>query len=72
MVVNSLKGKVPSLQKITTNDGYKTTFVDYVTREFKWEVEIAQNRTADSARIDPGICSSKEPLAGGKVLRMVK
>jgi putative transposase len=42
LAINSLKGKVPSLQKITADGGYKTTFVDYVTREFKWEVEIAQ------------------------------
>jgi transposase len=42
LAVNSLKGKVPSLQKITADGGYKTTFVDYVNREFKLEVEIAQ------------------------------
>lgn len=32
LAVNSLKGKVPRLQKVTADSGYKTTFVDYVNK----------------------------------------
>ena len=42
LAVNSMKGEVPRLQKITADAGYKTTFVEYINNEFKWEVEIAQ------------------------------
>lgn len=42
LAVDFLKGKVPLLQKITADNGYKTTFVDYVNKEYKWEVEISQ------------------------------
>ncbi|GLU57480.1 IS5 family transposase [Dyadobacter frigoris] len=40
--VENLRGKVPDLQKITADNGYKITFIDYVIKEYKWEVEIAQ------------------------------
>ncbi|TKT92584.1 hypothetical protein FDK13_07110 [Dyadobacter frigoris] len=33
---------MPDLQKITADNGYKITFIDYVIKEYKWEVEIAQ------------------------------
>ncbi len=59
--IEKLKGKVPRLQKITAHNGYKTTFIEHVNKEFKWKVEIArghqvknQNRFKDSflKRID--------------------
>jgi putative transposase len=40
--VDLLKGKVPRLQKITADMGYKNTFKEYIDVNYKWEVEIAQ------------------------------
>jgi putative transposase len=37
-----LKGKVPRLQKIIGDHGYKTTFIEHAQREYEWKVEIAQ------------------------------
>ena len=40
--VEKLKGKVPRLQKITADNGYKTTFLEHVIKKFKLKVEISQ------------------------------
>lgn len=40
--VDSLRGKVPRLQKITADMGYKNTFQEHIQVNYKWEVEIAQ------------------------------
>jgi transposase len=37
-----LKGKVPRLQKIIGDQGYKTTFVEHTESTYGWKVEIAQ------------------------------
>jgi transposase len=42
LAVDLLKGKVPRLQKITADMGYKNTFQEYIKVNYKWEVEIAQ------------------------------
>jgi putative transposase len=42
MAVDLLKGKVPNLQKITADQGYKNAFKDHVKTNYNWEVEIAQ------------------------------
>ena len=42
LAVNLLKGKVPRLQKVTADMGYKNTFQEYIELNYKWEVEIAQ------------------------------
>lgn len=49
--LQELKGSVPRMQKITADKGYKLTFSEYVKDNFGWEVEIAQNRTAEAARV---------------------
>ena len=40
--VDLLKGKVPRLQKITADMGYKNAFQEHVETNYKWKVEIAQ------------------------------
>jgi transposase len=40
--VDRLKGKVPRLEVIAADHGYKVSFVDYVEKEHGWRVEIAQ------------------------------
>jgi putative transposase len=42
LAVDLLKGKVPRLQKITADMGYKNTFEEHIEVNYKWEVEIAQ------------------------------
>lgn len=42
LAVDLLKGKVPRLQKITSDMGYKNTFQEYVEVNYKWDVEVAQ------------------------------
>ncbi len=42
LATNLLQDKVPRLQKITADMGYKNTFVNYVNTEYRLEVEIAQ------------------------------
>ena len=42
LAVDLLKGKVPRLQKIAADLGYKKTFSVHVETTYKWEVEIAQ------------------------------
>jgi transposase len=37
-----LKGKVPRLEKIAADHGYKASFTDYVNTSYQWQVEIAQ------------------------------
>ena len=37
-----LKGKVPRLQKIIADQGYKTTFIEHTECTYGWKVEIAQ------------------------------
>lgn len=37
-----LKGKVPRLQKIIGDQGYKTTFIEHTHEAYGWKVEIAQ------------------------------
>jgi transposase len=47
-LVDQLAGKVPRLQKIAADHGYKAGFVDYVNQTYQWQVEIAQR--PESAR----------------------
>ena len=42
LAINLLKGKVPRLQKVTADMGYKNTFQEYIELNYRWEVEIAQ------------------------------
>jgi putative transposase len=42
ITVQRLQGKMPRLQKILADAGYKKTFIDWVKDEFKIIVEIAQ------------------------------
>lgn len=42
MLVERLKGKVPRMQKITADHGYKESFIEYATEQTGWEVEIVQ------------------------------
>ena len=42
LAVDLLKGKVPRLQKIAADLGYKKTFSAHVETTYNWEVEIAQ------------------------------
>jgi transposase len=41
-LVEELTGKVPRLEKITADHGYKASFIDYVNTTHSWQVEIAQ------------------------------
>jgi putative transposase len=40
--VDFLRGKVPRLEKITADMGYKNAFKTHVEQQYHWEVEIAQ------------------------------
>lgn len=42
LVVDRLKGKVPRLEVIAADHGYKVSFIDYVEQQYGWRVEIAQ------------------------------
>jgi putative transposase len=42
MAVDLLKGKVPRLQKITADMGYKHAFKVHIEMNYNWEVEIVQ------------------------------
>jgi transposase len=41
-LVDLLKGKVPRLEKIAADHGYKASFTDHVNKGYQWQVEIAQ------------------------------
>ncbi len=41
-LIDQLKGKVPRMQKIAADHGYKDTFIDYINEQTNWEVEIVQ------------------------------
>lgn len=43
LVVDRLKGKVPRLEVIAADHGYKLSFIEHVEQEHGWRVEIAQN-----------------------------
>lgn len=40
--VKLLQGKAPRLEKIAADQGYKDSFINYVTQHHGWDVEIAQ------------------------------
>lgn len=42
LVVDQLRGKVPRLQVIAADHGYKVSFIEHVEKEQGWRVEIAQ------------------------------
>ena len=41
-LVDRLRGKVPRLEKIAADHGYRTTFTEHVQLHFGWQVEIRQ------------------------------
>ncbi|MCS6796803.1 MAG: transposase [Raineya sp.] len=50
--LEQLSGKVPRLQKIAADNGYKGTLITHVEQVYGWEVEIAA-KTRRSKRIYP-------------------
>lgn len=42
LVVDRLRGKVPRLEVIAADQGYKLSFIEHVEAEHGWKVEIAQ------------------------------
>lgn len=42
LVVDRLRGKVPRLEVIAADHGYKVSFIEHVEMEYGWRVEIAQ------------------------------
>ena len=42
LALEKLKGKVPRLQKIIGDHGYKATFIQHADKEYGWKMEIAQ------------------------------
>ncbi|SFF47182.1 transposase, partial [Thermoflexibacter ruber] len=40
--IEQLSGKVPRLQKIAADSGYKDSFITHVQEVYGWEVEIGQ------------------------------
>lgn len=42
LVVDRLRGKVPRLQVIAADHGYKVSFIEHVEKHHGWRVEIAQ------------------------------
>jgi uncharacterized C2H2 Zn-finger protein len=48
--VDLLKGKVPGLEVIAADHGYKVSFIEHVEKEHGWRVEIAPQRRTVKAR----------------------
>jgi putative transposase len=42
LAVDTLKGKMPKVKKVVGDQGYKTTFKEYVEKKFGWTMEIGQ------------------------------
>lgn len=42
LVVDRLRGKVPRLEVVAADHGYKVSFIEHVEREHGWKVEIVQ------------------------------
>lgn len=42
LVIDRLRGKVPRLEVIAADHGYKVSFIEHVEQEHGWRVEIAQ------------------------------
>lgn len=42
LVIDRLKGKVPRLEVVAADHGYKVSFIDHVEQGYGWRVEIAQ------------------------------
>ena len=56
-VVDRLKGKVPRLEVIAADHGYKVSFIEHVEQEHGWRVEIApQRRTVKTGKWS-GLCT---------------
>ena len=71
-----MQSKVPKLEKITADIGYKNTFVNYVNTEYKLEVEIERGRPVKSQNQLRALFLKKidaaMELASRKELRMAK
>ena len=63
LVIDRLKGKVPRLEVIAADHGYKVSFIEHVEAE-GWRVEIAPQRRTAKARKWSRLCAREEPLAG--------
>ena len=51
LVVDRLRGKVPRLEVIAADHGYKVSFIEHVEGQHDWKVEIApQRRTAKTRK----------------------
>ncbi len=70
--LEALKGKVPRLQKIIGDHGYKTTFIEHADKEYGWKIEPGRRSDCTKTRISAGLRASEESLAGREVLRMAK
>jgi len=64
--LEDLKGKVPRLQKIIGDQGYKTTFIEHAQREYSWKVEPGRRSDCTKTRIGSGVCPPEKPLAAGR------
>jgi hypothetical protein len=72
LVVDRLKGKVPRLEVIAADHGYKVSFIEHVEQKYGWRVEVAQNRTAEAAGKWSGFRTGEKPLAGRTELRLAQ
>jgi transposase len=65
--------QVPDVKLILADHGYKQSFLDHVARrQPTWRVEIVPQRRTAEARIDPGVCAPKRPLASRTVFRLAE
>ena len=60
LVVDRLRGKVPRLEVIAADHGYKVSFIEHVEQQHGWKVEIAPQRRTVKARKQSWFCARKE------------
>jgi putative transposase len=70
--LESLKGKVPRLQIIISDHGYKATFIQHAYEKYGWKIESGRRSDCTKTRIGPRVRATEKPLAGRKVVRMAQ
>ena len=64
LVVDRLRGKVPWLEVIAADHGYKVNFIEHVEQECGWRVEIAQKPESGQGFVPEKNGTGRPALAG--------
>ena len=63
-MVDRLRDKVPRMQKIAADHGYKESFIEHVAEQTDWEVELVQRPKSTKGFVPKKNCRPMERIYG--------